>query len=118
MTGPDSAKFLLNSESGLITALSPLDQEHTYTLDLEIKDRGTPTLASRFTLKLQTAERSLFPVFSSSVSEVRIPENREEVDLPQLEANSLNSQERVKISIITRVLEFISCLFLFLVYLF
>ena len=99
ITGPDSSKFLLDPDTGLITAFNPLDSEQTYTLDLEIRDKGSPQLSARSVLKLQTAERSLFPVFSSPVSEVRIPENQEEVELPQLEANSLNSQEWFNIDI-------------------
>ena len=107
ITGPDSSKFLLDPDTGLITAFNPLDLEQTYTLDLEIRDKGSPQLSAKSVLKLQTAERSLFPVFSSPVSEIRIPENQEEVELPQLEANSLSSQGWFNIDIQVFYLSFI-----------
>lgn len=78
MNKPSNSKFRINSETGILTATSPLGLERVHLFHVEViaKDRGTPSQSSTGLVEIQVDAPSSTTLKFQNVSyDVNVPEN-------------------------------------------
>ncbi|KAF2367299.1 Cadherin [Trinorchestia longiramus] len=100
---PTNSKFRINSETGILTATSPLRLESTKIFHVEVvaRDRGSPPLSSIGLVEIQVGEPSSTTLYFQNTSYiVNVPENSmSAADVVQVTAvRSDDKEERITYS--------------------